>query len=188
MRRKNLFFDSFTFGNAIYEQTIIIDDYDKVDGLLGCLDAQGWLLTFPCLESNAARTPITDFYDSMEPPSLLCVRGLVDNRPFRVFANNISKLLRVLNEGDVTYFENVTSNILFQKYIPAAKLHDKLLKPWVRYKNVVSAKDLTPLAFTFWLIMVSIVLFQGGHLNDVTNFGIYVHWMFVSWRMINLPI
>lgn len=41
MRSKNLFFDSFTIGNAIYEQTIIIDDYDKVDGLLGCLDAQG---------------------------------------------------------------------------------------------------------------------------------------------------
>lgn len=36
--------------------------------------------------------------------------------------------------------------------------------------------------------MVSNVLPRGGHLNDISSFSICVLWIFVSRRMINLPI
>lgn len=66
-------------------------------------------------------------------------------------------------------------------------LEGKVLKPSAN-KNLVNAKDFTTIAYTFWQIMVSNVLLQGGHLNGVCIFSIYVIWMFVSQRMINLSI
>lgn len=87
----------------------------------------------------------------MVQPSLLFVQGLVDGKPFKVSAmifNDISELLGVSNEGEVTYFENVASD-MFQKYIPHAELNGKVLKLWLRCKNPVNYKDLAPLTFHF---------------------------------------
>lgn len=114
----------------------------------------------------------------------MCV-GFDDGKPFRVSAANISELFGILNEGLVTYFGNVTSEMLFQKYILAAEFDGKVLKSRLRYKNSVNTKDLTPFSFTIWQIMLSNVL---RHFNAVSSFGIYVLWIFVNQRMINLPI
>lgn len=35
----------------------------------------------------------------------------------QILTKEISEILSVSNEGDVTYFENVTSAVLFQKFI-----------------------------------------------------------------------
>lgn len=78
--------------------------------------------------------------------------------------------------------------MLFWKYILVAKLDGKVLKPGVKYKNPLNAKDLTPLAFTFWQIRVSNMLPQRGHLNNISHFNIYLIWMFISQWMVNLPI
>lgn len=32
--------------NAIYEQSLNFEDFECVDGFLGCLEVQGWLTTF----------------------------------------------------------------------------------------------------------------------------------------------
>lgn len=73
--------------------------------------------------------------------------------------------------------------MLFGKYVPATKLDGKVSTFGGKYKNPVNAKDLCPIAFNFWQIMVYNVLPQGGKLNDVSKFGIYVVWMFVNQRM-----
>lgn len=54
----------------------------------------------------------------------------------------------------------------------------------------MNAKNLviTPIAFTVWQIMVTNVLSQGDHLNDVSSFRVYLHWMFVTRKQINLLV
>lgn len=101
---------------------------------------------------------IAEFYLSLTNLSQICVQGLVDGYQFRLLVDDIAYFLGVSNEGDVTYFENVTSNVLFQRYIPTTKLSGSVLKSRVRYKNRVNAKDLTLIAFNFQQIMVTNVL------------------------------
>lgn len=84
--------------------------------------------------------------------------GLVDGKPFQVSADDISKFLGVLNEGDVTYLKNATSGMLFWKYFPPSEMDGKVLKSKVRYKNPVITRDLTHLIFSFWQIIASNVL------------------------------
>lgn len=45
-----------------------------------------------------------------------------------VVSTYISKCLGILNEVDVTYFDNVTADMLFQKYILATELDGIRLK------------------------------------------------------------
>lgn len=47
----------------------------------------------------------------------------------------------VPNKGGVTCFDNVTSDVLFQRYVSITKLDRVVLKSGVRYKNSVNAKD-----------------------------------------------
>lgn len=63
----------------------------------------------------------------------------------------------------------MTLTVLFQKYILNGEFEGKALKLGVRYKNMVTAKDLITFAYTFWQIMVSNVLPLRGHLNDVCS-------------------
>lgn len=49
----------------------------------------------------------------------------MDSRLFRVSADDISEFFVASNEGDVTYFKNVTSNILLWEYIYAADWIEK---------------------------------------------------------------
>lgn len=53
--------------------------------------------------------------------------------------------------------------------------------------NPVNDIDLTPISFTFCQIMVTNMLPEGGYLNDVSNFGVYLLWMLVNRRLISLP-
>lgn len=55
--------------------------------------------------------------------------------------------------------------MLFERYVSVAELNGVVLNFEVRYKNLVDAKDLTSIAFTFWQIMLTNVLPQGGHLE-----------------------
>lgn len=86
------------------------------------------------------------------------MHGLVDECQFRLSVDDIVEFLCVSNRGDATYFENLTLDVLFQKYILEAKLSESVLESKVRYKNPVNATNLTPIAFTFWHIMVANVL------------------------------
>lgn len=67
----------------------------------------------------------------------------------RLTASEISEFLGVSREGDVTYFENATSTMLFRQYILAVELEGSILKLDVRYRNIVNATDLTNLAYAF---------------------------------------
>lgn len=70
----------------------------------------------------------------------------MDGKPFQISADDISKFLGIPNERVVIYFENVTLDMVFWKYIFDVELDGKALKPGVvRYRNPVNAKDLTPL-------------------------------------------
>lgn len=82
----------------------------------------------------------------------------------------------------------MTLDMLFQPYIPEAELSGNVLKFRVTYKSRVNAKNLTPIAFTFWQIMVTNVLPKGGHLNDVSSFRVYLQRMYTSRQLINLHI
>lgn len=71
---------------------MMIDEYvEKVNGFWSCLEAQGWLSTFLCPESNFVMALKTEFYHTMEQPSLQFVQGRVkwsgyadfDKRNFR---------------------------------------------------------------------------------------------------------
>lgn len=68
-------------------------------------------------------TLIANFYHSMDQLSISFVQVLVDGRQFRFTANDISEFLGVPNEGDVTSFENVKSEIKFWRYILVAELN-----------------------------------------------------------------
>lgn len=54
---------------------------------------------------------------------------MVDGRLFRIAVSEISKFHGMLNEGDIAYFENVTSLIVFWQFIHTAELEEKVLKP-----------------------------------------------------------
>lgn len=126
--KKDLSFDSFTVRNVIYDHAMVINDCEVVDGFLGSLEAQGWLSLLGCLESKVVMTLIAEFYHTMDrPSSLSCVQAWVGGRPFQVFAADILKKICVPNEGDVIYFENMTSDSL-QKYVHVGELNGKVLK------------------------------------------------------------
>lgn len=74
----------------------------------------------------------------------------------------------------------MTLDVFSWRYIFVAELNGSVLKFGVRYKIPENAKDLTPIAFTFWLNIVTNVQPQGGHLNDVSSFIVYFLWMFAS--------
>lgn len=112
----------------------------------------------------------------------------MDGCQFGLLVDDIAAFLGILNEGHVTYFENMTSDVLFQIYIPIAKLNESVLKFRVRYKNPMNVRDLTLIVFTFGQIMMTNVFPQGRHLNDVSNFKVYVLWKFASRKQINLRI
>lgn len=62
--------------------------------------------------------------------------------------DEISKFLGMPNEGYATYLENVTSNLLFWKFIPMSELDGHVLKMRLKCKNRVNAYDLSTLAYT----------------------------------------
>lgn len=76
----------------------------------------------------------------------------------------------------------MTMNVLIRSYVLGDKLSGSVLKSEVKYKNLVNAKDLTPVAFTLWKIMVINVLPQGEHLNDVNSFRVCLLRMFTNQR------
>lgn len=53
--------DCFIVWNAIYEHAMIIDDYEVVNGFLGCLKAQFWLSVLASPEPNVSVTLIAEF-------------------------------------------------------------------------------------------------------------------------------
>lgn len=90
-----------------------LQDFDGLDGFLGFLDAQGWLLAFVHPELKVVITLIAKVYYSINWQSLTCVLDLVDGRQFKLSVNDVDEFLGVLNEGDITYLENVTLEVLF---------------------------------------------------------------------------
>lgn len=69
-KKKNLSYDSIAVCNAIYKHAMVINDYEIVDGLLGCLEAQWWLSTFSCSKLKVTMTLIAEFYHSMDQSNL----------------------------------------------------------------------------------------------------------------------
>lgn len=90
-----------------------LQDFDGLDGFLGFLDAQGWLSAFVHPELKVVITLIAKVYYSINWQSLTCVLDLVDGRQFKLSVNDVDEFLGVLNEGDITYLENVTLEVLF---------------------------------------------------------------------------
>lgn len=143
---KSLSFVSFIIWSGICEQALEIQDFEFLVGFLGWLEVKGWLTAFSCQELRVVMILAVEFHHSMNLPNLTCVQGLVNGHHFKFFTNDILEFLGVPKEGDVTYFENVTSDVLFQRYIPVAELNGSMLKSGVRYKNPVNSRDLTPIA------------------------------------------
>lgn len=95
-------------------------------------------------------------------------------------ANSKSHLTILQNISEFRMKETLHSlkMLLHQRCITTAELSRCIFKFGVKYKNLVNTRDLTPIAFTFWQVMVTNIHPQRGHLNDVSNFGVYLLWMF----------
>lgn len=55
----------------------------------------------------------------------------MDGHQFKLSIDDIAYLLGVLNEGDVTYFVNVTSDVFLRRYITSTELCASVLKSGV---------------------------------------------------------
>lgn len=84
-----------------------------IDRFLGSLEAPSWLTALAYPKSKVDMTLVAEFYHSMDWSILTCVLDLVDGRQFRISDSDFPKFLYLSNEGDVAYFKNVTSDVLF---------------------------------------------------------------------------
>lgn len=97
--------------SGIHEKSLGLQVFYVVDGLLGWLEAQGWLSTFANLGLKVVMNLIAKCYHFMNWQSLTYVQKLVGGCQFRVLTDNITDFVGVLNDRDVTYFENVISDV-----------------------------------------------------------------------------
>lgn len=90
-----------------------LQDFDVVNGFLGCLEVEGCLSPFANPGLKVIMTLIAKFCHSMNRQS----QGIIEGDQSKLSAYDIAEFFGVPKEGAVTYFENKTSDVLFQKYV-----------------------------------------------------------------------
>lgn len=88
------------------------------------------------------------------------------------------------------HISTMSSKKLFEELVPESDLETRVLCACagVHYQYPIRAKDLTPLAFLWWQILVRNIIPQGGHFNHIGSLEISLLWNIVNRQCINLPI
>lgn len=85
----------------------------------------------------------------MDKINLEYIKAKVNGQEFHFQSSHIAEILRVPNEGDHSYFDNMRATIFLGIYILENELVSTMLDQRTSFHNPMKAKELTKMAFIF---------------------------------------
>lgn len=109
----------------------------------------------------------------MDRINLGYIKAKVNGQEFHFRSSHIAEILRVLNEGDHSSFDNMRATIFLGIYIAEDELVSTMLDQRTSFSNPMNIKELTKMAFVFLQILNSNILPQFGHLKKLYTYSVY---------------